>query len=113
MSDEQISTAARLNAERLMSGRKITEDEMRVIMAGLLLSVDRLTNALVNMEARLWSEAHLREMIGEEITKNCKAHKEECPAEEASQRSATWFGRLFRSMFGAGCAMLSSKSSGL
>lgn len=113
MSEEQISTAARLNAERLMSGRKITDDEMRVIMAGLLLSVDRLTNALVNMESRLWSETHLREIVGEEITKNCKVNKDACPAEEASQRSATWFGRFFRSMFGAVCAMLSSRPSGL
>ena len=100
MSDDQISIAARLNAERLMSGRMITEDEMRVIMAGLLLSVDRLTNALVSVEARLWSEARLREMIGEEVVKNCKARKEACPVETG--KSATWLGRFFRSVFGLG-----------
>ena len=100
MSDDQISIAARLNAERLMSGRKITEDEMRVIMAGLLLSVDRLTNALVNVEGRLWSEEHLREIVGQEIEKSRKARKEACPAEVG--KSATWLGRFFRSVFGLG-----------
>ena len=100
MSDEHISTAARLNAERLMSGRRITDDEMRVIMAGLLLSVDRLTNALVNVEARLWSEARLRELVVQEIEKSRKAQKETCPAE--GEKSATWLGRFFRSVFGLG-----------
>ena len=98
MSDDQISVAARLNAERLMSGRKITDDEMRVIMAGLLLAVDRLTNALVSMEGRLWSETRLREIVGAEVERHCRANRALCPGGEA--RGATWLGKLIRSVFG-------------
>ena len=103
MSEEQISTAARLNAERLMSGRAITEDEMRVIMAGLLLSVDRLTNAFNDMRQALWSEVKMREMIAEEVVKHCKAKQADgACSDTAQQRSATWVGRMLRSLFGAG-----------
>ena len=87
-----------------MSGRMISDDEMRVIMAGLLLSVDRLTNALVNVEARLWSEGRLREIVGEEFEKRCQSKGGAC--REGESRSATWLGRLVRSALGLKVAAL-------
>lgn len=104
MSDEQISTSAKLHAERLMSGRKITDDEMRVIIAGLMLSVDKLANAFDDMRGALWSEEKMREMIAEEVKKHCAENKRGCAMseekEEARKGVIAWLARLIRSIIG-------------
>ena len=96
MGGEQISTMAKLYAERLMRGDTVSEDEMRVIIAGLMLSVDKLANAFSDMQGGLWSEDKMRGMIAEEVEKHC-AGKKTCP--EKVEQSATWVGRMIRSIF--------------
>ena len=96
MSEEQVSTMAKLYAERLMRGDTVSEAEMRVIIAGLMLSVDKLANAFADMQNVLWSEDKMRGMIVEEVEKHC-AGKQSCP--EKAERSATWVGRMIRSIF--------------
>lgn len=118
MSEEQVSTAARLNAERLMSGRRITDDEMRVIIAGLMLSVDELTHVVKGLTSKLWtdeqlrrsmreevvtwSEESLRKIIGEEVSSHCAGRSRECAA-QSEPKSATWVGRMLRSFAGIKC----------
>lgn len=103
MSDEQISTSAKLYAERLMSGRKITDDEMRVIVAGLMLSVDKLANAFEDMRNSLWSEEKMRVMIAEEVERHCAAKEHVCAVSEGGDETrkgvVAWLGRLIRSIF--------------
>ena len=43
---EPTDNIATLYARRLMDGDRVSEDEMRVIVAGLMLSVDRLARGL-------------------------------------------------------------------
>ena len=104
MSDEQISTSAKLNAERLMSGRRITDDEMRVIIAGLMLSVDKLANAFDDMRGALWSEEKMRQMIADEVEKHCAENKRACAVSEGNEETRkgviAWLGRLIRSIVG-------------
>lgn len=98
MSDEDVSTMAKLQAERLMRGENVTDSEMRIVTAGLMLAVDELARAVKGLKTQLWPEAKLRQIIGEEIEKHCAAKIKACS--ENSGFSATWIGRLVRSIAG-------------
>lgn len=103
MSEEQVSTMARLYAERLMRGDTVSEAEMRVIIAGLMLSVDKLANAFDDMRNSLWSEEKMRKMIAEEVEKHCSENKRSCIAGEESDKVragfAAWCVRTIRAIF--------------
>ena len=103
MSEEQVSTMARLYAERLMRGDTVNESEMRVIIAGLMLSVDKLANAFSDMQHALWSEDKMRALIAEEVEKHCSENKRSCIAGEdsakVSEGFAAWCGRTIRAIF--------------
>ena len=103
MSEEQVSTMARLYAERLMRGDTVNESEMRVIIAGLMLSVDKLANAFDDMRGALWSEERMRKMIADEVEKHCAENKRSCIAGEDSAKVregfAAWCGRTIRAIF--------------
>ena len=104
MSEEQISTMAKLYAERLMSGDTISESEQRVILAGLMLAVDRLTHAIERIDGQLWTEVQMRSMIGEEIQRHCAATRAASGGSYAVASPppswAVWLGRLVRAIFG-------------
>lgn len=100
MSEEKISTMAKLYAERLMRGDHINEDEMRVITAGLMLSVDRLTNVMEDLKGALWSEEQLRTLIGTEIRTHCAAVRSSMPTPIPPSVWPAWLGRFFRACFG-------------
>jgi len=99
MPDEEVSTMARLYAERLMRGDAVSESEMRVIMAGMMLSLDRLTHALNGFRDSLWSETKLRAIIGEEVEARCLSRRGVCPSAAPSERASFW-GRFLRVLFG-------------
>ena len=88
-----VDTMAKLYAERLMRGDTVTEAEMRVIMAGLMLSVDRLAHAVDAFRDLLWSEDKLRAVIREEVREHCRAR---CGA----GFGGLWVVRAARSLFG-------------
>ena len=110
---EPSDNIATLYARRLMDGDRVSEDEMRVIVAGLMLSVDRLARGLSSFEKILWSEDKLRALVGEEIEKHCAAKalaKDfSCPGVSAPVPapapvpyggSAPWVGRMVRAVLG-------------
>lgn len=84
---------AKLYAERLMRGDAVSEAEMRVIMAGLMLSVDRLAHAVDAFREMLWSEDKLRVLIRAEVEEHCKAR---CGA----GFDGLWVVRAARALFG-------------
>ena len=111
MGTEQVSTMAKLYAERLMRGDTVSEAEVHVIIAGLMLSVDKLANTFADLQANLWSEEKLREMIRDEVAKNC--------AEKRRQDSgcngggfAAWCGRLLRGFAGASASAVVAAKGG-
>ena len=103
---EPTDNIATLYARRLMDGDRVSEDEMRVIVAGLMLSVDRLARGLASFEKVLWSEERLRALVGEEFERRCaaKAAAKDAPCPVAAPvsagGSAAWLGRMFRALFG-------------
>ena len=105
-SQEPADNIATLYARRLMDGDRVSEDEMRVIVAGLMLSVDRLARGLASFEKILWSEEKLRSIVGEEVERRCAAKAAakdpSCPgaAPVSAGGSAAWTGRMFRALFG-------------
>lgn len=88
-----VDTMAKLYAERLMRGDTVTEAEMRVIMAGLMLSVDRLAHAVDAFRDLLWSEDKLRAVIREEVREHCRVR---CGV----GFDGLWVVRAARSLFG-------------
>lgn len=112
MSGNEVSCMARLTAERIMRGEKISDGEMRMVVAGLLLQGDKLASgmeatqnsltqtqtALEDMRGSLWSEERLRQIIGGQIQTHCRAAKQACAAPAVD--SASWIGRLLRTFLG-------------
>lgn len=92
---EDVDTMAKLYAERLMRGDEVSEAEMRVIMAGLMLSVDRLAHAVDAFRDLLWSEDKLRVLIRAEVREHCRAR-----CGEGSDGLWCWFVRAARALFG-------------
>jgi len=86
-----------------MRGDTVSEAEMRVIIAGLMLSVDKLATAFSDMQKALWSEEKMREMIAAEVEKHCAENKRSCISGEESskvrERFAAWCGRTIRAIF--------------
>ncbi len=82
----------------------VTDAEMRIVIAGLLLSVERLTRGLAAFRESLWSEERMRKMIGEEVKQHCAANQARCRSDAAAKAhgsmSATWVGRVLRSFAG-------------
>ena len=97
MSEEEVGTMARLHAERLMRGEDVSEAEMRIVTAGLMLAVDELSHAVRGLKTQLWPEAILRQIIGEEVAKYCAARGSPCAG---SGGGALWVGRVLRSLLG-------------
>lgn len=93
---EDVDTMAKLYAERLMRGDAVSEAEMRVIMAGLMLSVDRLAHAVDAFREMLWSEDKLRMLIRSEVREHCKERR----CVEGSDGLWCWFVRTARALFG-------------
>ena len=105
MSAEQISTMAKLYAERLMRGDRVSEAEIHVIIAGLMLSVDKLANTFSDLQQNLWSEEKLRELIREEVKRTCAEKRQDGGCKSGGL--AAWFGRLIRGFTGVtACAGL-------
>ena len=108
MSEDDVDSMANLHAERLMRGdTSVTDAEMRIVMAGLLLSVERLSRSLAAFRDALWSEERMRKMIGEEVAKHCAANQAKCRADADAEAfkqsrwfSAAWFGRVLRGFAG-------------
>jgi hypothetical protein len=100
MSGGDMSSMARLTAERIMRGETISDGEMRMVVAGLLLSVEKLTDALVRVESGLWSEDRLKAIIAEQVEKHCAARSALLHPQVSSSDSASWVGRLIRTVFG-------------
>ncbi len=97
MSEAEVDSMANLHAERLMRGdQTVTDAEMRIVMAGLLLSVERLTRGLAMFRDALWSEERMRKMIGEEVAKHCAANRAQC----RGVAGAAWIGRVLRGFAG-------------
>lgn len=92
MSDAEVDTMAKLYAERLMRGDNVTEAEMRVIMAGLMLSVDRLAHAVDGFRDLLWSEEKLRLLIRSEVKHHCSERCGQWPV-------VGWLCRLIKTVF--------------
>ena len=95
MSEEKISEMAKLHARRLVEGVGISDSEMRLVLAGLLLAVDKLTGAIQDVQESLWTEDMLRAMMSETVTKHCRAEQTRCSL-PALQRAM--LGRLIRSV---------------
>lgn len=94
MSGEENATMAKLYAERLMRGDTVSEAEMRVIMAGLMLSVDRLAHAVDAFRELLWSEDRLRAVIRDEVKEHCRHRCGDAGG------FGFWLVRTVRSLFG-------------
>lgn len=119
MSTDEISPMAKAHAERILRGEGVTDTEMRIVTAGLMLSVDELTHVVRGLTSKLWtdeqlrkimreevvtwSEAELRKVIGEEVTKHCAGKVKECQSSQSEPQSATWVGRMLRSLAGLKC----------
>jgi len=88
----EVDTMAKLHAERLMRGDAVTEAEMRVIMAGLMLSVDRLAHAVDAFRELLWSEDKLRVLIRAEVKDHCNERCGKVPA-------VGWLCRFLKTVF--------------
>ena len=110
MGTDQVSTMAKLYAERLMRGDRVSEAEVHVIIAGLMLSVDKLANTFADLQANLWSEEKLREMIRDEVAKNCTEKRQDSGCKGGG--FAAWCGRLLRGFAGASAAVGLLVSSG-
>ncbi len=104
--NEQISTMARLYAERLMRGDTVSEAETRVIIAGLMLSVDNLANAFTGLKDALWSEEKMREMIRHEVQEHCKGERDAGGCARRGGGFAAWIGRLLRGFAGGGASVV-------
>lgn len=118
MNAEEISPMAKFHAERILKGEGVTDVEMRIVTAGLMLSVDELTHVVKGLTSKLWtddqlrkimreevvswSEASLRKIIGEEVASHCAGKSKECAA-QAEPKSASWVGRMLRSFVGMKC----------
>jgi len=89
----EVDTMAKMHAERLMRGDTISEAEIRVIMAGLMLSVDRLAHAVDAFREMLWSEDKLRVLIRAEVAEHCGVR---C----GTGFDGFWIVRAVRSLFG-------------
>lgn len=104
MSTDEISPMAKFHAERILRGEGVSDTEMRIVTAGLMLSVDELTHVVKGLSSQLWTEEKLRQIIGEEVTKHCAGKAKECAASTQSEpQSARWFGRMLRSVAGLKC----------
>lgn len=118
MSVDDISPIAKIHAERILRGEGVTDTEMRIVTAGLMLSVDELTHVVKGLTSKLWtdeqlrrimreevitwSEESLRKIIGEEVSSHCAGRSRECAA-QSEPKSATWVGRMLRSFAGIKC----------
>lgn len=103
MSNEEISEQARMTAQRVLAGTDVSDGEMRFVTAGLLLSVDKLTHAIMRVESSMWSEERLRLLVKGEIELHCHEAMMRCQqdnAKKADGQSATWVGRCLRALFG-------------
>jgi hypothetical protein len=102
MSADEISPMAKFHAERILRGEGVSDTEMRIVTAGLMLSVDELTHVVKGLSSQLWTEEKLRQIIGEEVTKHCAGKSKECASQSAKSepQSARWFGRMLRSLAG-------------
>lgn len=118
MSVDDISPIAKIHAERILRGEGVTDTEMRIVTAGLMLSVDELTHVVKGLTSKLWtddqlrkimreevvswSEESLRKIIGEEVASHCAGKSKDCAA-QVEPKSATWVGRMLRSFAGMRC----------
>lgn len=118
MSVDDISPIAKIHAERILRGEGVTDTEMRIVTAGLMLSVDELTHVVKGLTSKLWtddqlrkimreevvtwSDESLRKIIGEEVSSHCAGRSRECAA-QSEPKSATWVGRMLRSFAGIKC----------
>lgn len=122
MSADEISPMAKIHAERILRGEGVTDVEMRIVTAGLMLAVDQLTNVVKGFTEQLWSEERLRTIIGEEVgtwsdgtlrtvigeevRKHCAGKRKGCAAasgaSEKIKASRVWggIGTLLRSLVG-------------
>ena len=105
MSVDEISETAKMTAHRVLDGKDVSEGEMRFVTAGLLISVDKLSNNIVRLEGSLWSEDRLRSMMTEVAAAYCKETMFRCrQAHDMTSRentkTATWLGRLIRGIIG-------------
>jgi hypothetical protein len=103
---DALDTPAILHAKRLMSGDKVSEGEAHLIMAGLLLSVEKLSRTFERFERSLWSEDKLRAIIAGEVERHCAARaaaRSPCAVPDRVQAPpsggvAAWIGRLLRGL---------------
>ena len=98
MSEEKIDEMAILTAERLMrSGKAVSDAELRLILAGLMLNVGKMASAFERMEKRIWPEEKIRVMIVDIVAEHCAAHRAGC---SASGFWPTCLGRFVRTVLG-------------
>jgi len=107
MSIDEISENAKMTAHRVLDGKDVSEGEMRFVTAGLLISVDKLSNTIIRLEGSLWSEDKLKAMMIEVADKHCKEVMFRCQqahdmatGQDAAKKSATWVGRALRALIG-------------
>jgi hypothetical protein len=100
MSSEQIDELARIAAERVMKGGDVSEGELKFMIAGLILSVNKLTNALSEMNEKLWTQETLERIIQKQIEEHCKVSGSNCQdSSDAVETIWTALGRILRRVF--------------
>lgn len=102
MSVDDISPIAKIHAERILRGEGVTDTEMRIVTAGLMLSVDELTHVVKGLTSKLWTDDQLRKIMREEVASHCAGKSKDCAA-QVEPKSATWVGRMLRSFAGMRC----------
>ena len=118
MAIDDLSPIAKLHAERILRGEGVSDTEMRIVTAGLMLSVDELAHVVKGLTTRLWTDeqlriimrdevsewadTHLRKIVSEEMSVLCAARSREF-ARENGGTCAAWLGRLFRGFAGLKC----------
>lgn len=122
MSVDEISPMAKFHAERILKGEGVSDTEMRIVTAGLMLSVDELTHVVRGLTSQLWTDAQLRKLMREEVViwsaadlrsiirseveKHC-AGKKHCAALTSEEpKSANWVGTMLRRLGGLKCLFL-------
>ena len=102
MSEEKIDEIARLAAERVINGGDVSQGELKFMIAGLILSVNKLTNALSETNAKLWTQETLETIIDKRIQKKCESCAK-CDdgfeSEDAVETIWSALGRILRKIF--------------
>jgi len=90
MDNVRISEQAKIQAQRILSGQNVSDEEVRSVLASLLISVCEIKSMVENMRKSLWSEDTVKVKM-REFCKECKGKGGGMsPRQEVVVRVAPW-----------------------